>query len=432
MHWIRLSRHSEIRRSCAPLFNPPDGLRFPARFSPASRIWSKRKVFTQSKDDIPAEQHELDHEDDNPSSGIESNSSKQSIATITARERETFDRIFRSIVASASSVPGRRGDHIGPLKRKHKGEDLNGRLNFTLRKTEGEGNRQHDGLSANPGILEKTMDRELEEMNLRDVMRYPESLRAAAAETIRTVQRLSQAHSQPTKKPAQVEDSPHQKELDRVIKLMKGAKTDRELWSVLEYEVFSMIRQSNGEGGKTKVKSARRRRGQQSDAELVDDQEKSRSKDNQPPLTTIGPNYPYLLLLAMRIFRYDFQLPSACLSLFAQVRSLGPISYVLGATTPLYNEIIGLKWKSYGDFHGIDELLIEMEKSGVEFDEDTLLLLEGIEKERRLVMRGDEGNLMKDLWCLDGVRGGLRRIIVWKEIVDEKLTEKAIAIGRKE
>ncbi|KAI9779981.1 MAG: hypothetical protein M1816_003296 [Peltula sp. TS41687] len=425
MHWIRHSRHWQIGKGSAPLFRHPTSLRLPACLSSTSRICSKR-TFIPFADETSTERRESDHQEkDKLSSPIETNTTKQPTTTITERERETFDHIFRSLAASASSGQGPRVDHVGLFR--NQVEHLNDKSSLALGQAERDGSRPRDGLSFGHGTHRKTMD--LGERELTDIMRYPESLRSAAAETGRTVHRLSLSHAKLTTEPGQLEDGPHKKELSRVIKLMRDAKTDRDLWSVLVTGVFSMVRRPNEESSNPKRKSKKRNQSQPRD---VGDVEKSSSKDGLPPRPTVGPNYPHLLLLAMRIFRYDFQQPSACLALFAQVKAHGSISYVLGATTTLYNEIIGVKWRFYGDFHGIDELLVEMEKGGVDFDEETLSLLQDIGKERRLIMEGEDDSVMRDLWGLDGVREGLKRVATWKEIVGEKLVEKAIAINRRE
>ena len=345
--------------------------------------------------------------------------------TITARERETFNRIFRHIVTSASTSPRR-----APYSPGSGDAGLKGHRD----PAEGVGadaRADRDGLSFTPGRPGGTTEDTRREREMRALMRYPESLRATAAETTRIAQELSRARSM-GKAVAVVgaerqDEEGQSKELNRVMDLIQGAQTDRQLWDILHQEVFSMVKRLDEHGDNAKDAKAKPRKGRRkSAARIKSSPQPTPSTDVVSALAIIGPTYPHLLLLAMRFFRYEFQLPSACLALFAHVKALGPISYVLGATTALYNEMIGLRWRSYGDFYAVDELLTEMERGGVEFDEETLLLLQGIWKERSRASRGELGPVMKGLWDLEGLRQGLRRVGGWKDVVADRLIEEAI------
>jgi hypothetical protein len=101
-----------------------------------------------------------------------------------------------------------------------------------------------------------------------------------------------------------------------------------------------------------------------------------------PPLYIISRLYPAALLLAFRLLRTKFPTSPLALALLPQIRSLGPTSYVLGASPEFYNALIELRWDVYSDLKGIDGLLMEMERSGVEFDVGTWNTLVKIGGER--------------------------------------------------
>lgn len=54
------------------------------------------------------------------------------------------------------------------------------------------------------------------------------------------------------------------------------------------------------------------------------------------------------------------------------MKRLGPVSYVLGASTELFNELILLRWTLYADLAGMTDLLDEMRNQGVEINDTTI------------------------------------------------------------
>jgi hypothetical protein len=117
-----------------------------------------------------------------------------------------------------------------------------------------------------------------------------------------------------------------------------------------------------------------------------------------PPLYIISRLYPAALLLAFRLLRTKFPTSPLALALLPQIRSLGPTSYVLGASTEFYNALIELRWDVYSDLQSIDGLLTEMERSGVEFDLGTWKILVKIGGERFTDLHDVDGGARGTFW----------------------------------
>jgi len=193
-------------------------------------------------------------------------------------------------------------------------------------------------------------------------------------------------------------------ERERVEALMKNANTDIELWEVMEKEVFSLIfklgLEDNGEPRTAKPKKAKKaKKGEIERYEKVVAQ--SPSGTDVSALTLHGPLYPSHLLLGLRLLDRSFVKPSPlALSILPKIKSLGPISHVLGASTQLYNELLRVYFYRYEDFNSIAKTLNEMEKSAVEIDEDTLEVIIDILKMKAVIARGEKGSTLKYLWSM--------------------------------
>jgi len=215
-------------------------------------------------------------------------------------------------------------------------------------------------------------------------------------------------------------------ERDRVESLMKQARTDFDLWAVLEKEVFSLIPKLGLEEdplnvgqmdaepqGKSKYKaganaSKRKKAKIASEKEEANKVERfdrvvaqSSNGTDVSALTLYGPLYPSYLLFGIRLLDRSFAKPSPlALSILPKIKSFGAISHVLGASTQLYNEIIRIYYYGYEDFDGVAKTLNEMEHSAVELDEETLDVVIDILRMQATVARGEKGDLLRELWSM--------------------------------
>lgn len=130
------------------------------------------------------------------------------------------------------------------------------------------------------------------------------------------------------------------------------------------------------------------------------------------PLSILQTNYAAHLLLALRRLRCNHPISPYILSLLPTVKRLGPISYVLGASLPLYNELLYIRWIHHRDLHGCADLVAEMLEQGLGTDGLTHAVFQDASKERKkarwLRRKGVDG-VLSAWWGLQGVISGWGR-----------------------
>jgi Mtf2 family len=247
--------------------------------------------------------------------------------------------------------------------------------------------------------------------------RYPPSLRAAAARAVGLSRDQRQEQREPTADTKELEDL-RQSELKRVEELMRAATTDAKLWQVMEREVFSLIGKLGfGEGApvRDEIGAGRSKR----ERESAD--ESGTSKNELLDVAVYGSLYPLHLLAGLRLLDLSFSKPSLlALNVLPRIKSLGLISHVLGASTALYNELLHIYCFRYDNFAGAVNLLIEMEQSGLEFDAETLAVVEKIAHMQRDVLYGDSRSSLKELWSMPEFVPG--KFEEWKGKIQASLT----------
>lgn len=130
------------------------------------------------------------------------------------------------------------------------------------------------------------------------------------------------------------------------------------------------------------------------------------------PLSILQTNYAAHLLLALRRLRCNHPISPYILSLLPTLKRLGPISYVLGASLPLYNELLYIRWVHHRDLHGCADLVAEMLEQGLGTDGLTHAVFQDASKERKkarsLRKKGVDG-VLSAWWGLQGVVSGWAR-----------------------
>ena len=218
--------------------------------------------------------------------------------------------------------------------------------------------------------------------------------------------------------------------------MLEKANTDVEMWQVLEDEVFSLVRELNARIKKAERTSQKSRSRKASKAQTAVASPPPPSEENKvatqkpatgkipyiskplppaslPPtvlLSILKEEYPEYLLKTLRLFRNVFPTSTFGLHVLPTVRRLGPISYVLGASTALYNETLLLMWKQEGNLLAIADMLEEMRKQGVESDHVTLALLVRLGQIRNIELAGHRGKWRKMWWGMGNGLEGWQRV----------------------
>ncbi|OAA36446.1 hypothetical protein NOR_07525 [Metarhizium rileyi] len=215
-------------------------------------------------------------------------------------------------------------------------------------------------------------------------------------------------------------------ERERVDGLMKACTTDRQLWEVMQEEVFSLpeklgIKQSanapvrekrdtvrrkskssaakkpakldfvetkeakeakgaTGATGATRATGATARRERSTSrgksATLQKPMMQQTADDEKRVMDVHGPLYPHFLNTGMCLFDTAFARPSDyAFQILPRVKELGLPSYVLGVSTPFYTRLARMHWNRFGDASSALDVLQEMNAAGLYADDDVHDLL---------------------------------------------------------
>ncbi|KAH7369754.1 hypothetical protein BKA65DRAFT_4654 [Rhexocercosporidium sp. MPI-PUGE-AT-0058] len=371
-------------------------------------------------------------------------------STITDQERSAFQKIFsdifkrsnRSSTSLDSSLTSRASDALPndlfdmdnvPRDMQNAKQNLGNILSTAMRRQP----RSREDMEA---ALEK----------------YPPPLRAAAATAMGYIDGEMEVEKTQPNRSALLDmkelEALREPERIRVEGLMNAANTDFELMDIMEKEVFSLISKLGLDGGSQngadpqatpllngkkkkgwKKASRARKGGKETPSEPQTDQQESlegavavtgSSPDGGvSPLALYGPLYPSYLLLGLRLLDRSFAKPSPLsLSILPKIKSLGYISHILGGSTQFYNELLRIYRYRYDDFRGMIELLREMERAALEFDEDTLLIVRDVARLQLSIYRGEKGSTMKALWAMpEFAPNGFR---TWREKIVKSIIER--------
>jgi hypothetical protein len=265
------------------------------------------------------------------------------------------------------------------------------------------------------------------------LLRFPPSLRKAARMALGTIEedKAAEVHGSATPAAEQslsIEEKParqldlkldplaksvqnealRREQRNRVEAKMHAAQTDFELWDILEEEVFPLVEKLGIDEASSKAKRSRKR-------------DKSKL-----PLHVYGPLYPSYLLSALRLFDTKFARSSPlALHILPRVKELGPASYVLGVSTPFYNELARILWNRYGDPTAVFNLLEEMRVAGLYCDETTRGVVQAIENFLASVGQGKWGPFLRELASLPEFEFALLpRIRHWLKTINMHIYER--------
>ncbi|KAK4185652.1 hypothetical protein QBC35DRAFT_298404 [Podospora australis] len=168
-------------------------------------------------------------------------------------------------------------------------------------------------------------------------------------------------------------------EQKRIEELMEAAKTDFELWDVMEKEVFPLVDRLglSPKSRSAPVEKKKGRKGKESaTAAEIDDHKKA-----DLPMHIYGPLFPRLLLSALRMLDQNFTHPSPlALNVLPRIKETGHAGYVLGASTSFYNALARIEWYRYGNPANVFNLFEEMRHAGLLCDLESKGIQESIEQ----------------------------------------------------
>ncbi|KAK9241011.1 hypothetical protein V1525DRAFT_393444 [Lipomyces kononenkoae] len=271
----------------------------------------------------------------------------------TVKEKSIFESLFGQVLKG-------RTDGQKETKKEKSGTTSNG---GTMRMTSAKGSmvfraRHHrdvEGIDWNGSRVQKAIDplSWMQISNLHDgVELYPPSLRELSARVRRQRGEFGELPAEYMDKDTEEAERDRIASLKDMIDRMRSCRTDTELDTMLEREVYQPFKQA---------------------AEYFE-----RTSKEIVMAPNIAKNYPYLLTRAMRIMVSNFRDAYGALSVFDRARKYGIQSYIMGCTIDVYNEVLQLKWDYFMDLFGCKSLLEEMIVNGVEANSRTASILKSI------------------------------------------------------
>ncbi|KAI1495777.1 hypothetical protein F5X99DRAFT_106839 [Biscogniauxia marginata] len=253
-------------------------------------------------------------------------------------------------------------------------------------------------------------------------------------------------------------DAKRHPERMRIEGMIIGAKTDFELWDVLEKEVFTMpaklgIARSNVETDEalstestiapSSEQATNTEDPHDKDVSAIERLEaaaevgtvspiKADTSGSPDPHQTLslyihGPLYPAYLLLALRRLNMAFRTPSPLVfSILPRIKELGLKSYVLGVSTPFYNELLRIYWTRRGDLSGMLGLLEEMRHCGLYFDEQTASVMDRVDEAVfTMASLKNKNSFGRALMTMPEYEHSMRnRIRHWRAIIDVSIKQR--------
>ncbi|KAH8903729.1 hypothetical protein BR93DRAFT_930884 [Coniochaeta sp. PMI_546] len=349
----------------------------------------------------------------------------ETVSTITPTERRAFDTIFQEI-ASRSNRPSRSHLADNVISLVVQDADRSSARSSSRRNAVVD---RDDALEKFPPSLRKAASMALGALKEDDSMETDQSIHQQDVSTFPDDSVTSQSLGEGDLldwdddglaidkfvKTAAIGEH-RQRERRRVENLMLSAESDFKLWETMSKDVFHMVeRLGIGERGPLADK---RSSGSKAQA--------AKRKKEELNIYVHGPLYPLLLLRGLRLLDRAFGRPSQlALSVLPRVQELGLASYVLGASTPFYNTLMSIYWYRYGDVSAVFDLLEEMRRAGLSFDEDSLDLLRDMETALVPYAEGEHGQFAKELTAMPEYEAAFdSRLPHWEKVIQSSIDDK--------
>lgn len=221
------------------------------------------------------------------------------------------------------------------------------------------------------------------------------------------------------------------KDVKRVNEAFAAAKTDVELWEVLHKQVLSRVK-SLGLDQPLENLSKRSSKQQKRNPNPEDEAlraETPRWPGNIPDQLVIAEALPQHVVDAQHMLIYDFPATHLGVSLLPYLKSLGPTTFALAASTKLYNNHMRAL-RGGGNFPSIMHTLEEMDKEVYDFNDKTHDLVNWIYKRSGPARQGIYGAGVAALWNGERYRKAINAATRWNKLIAERMQEKALREAR--
>jgi hypothetical protein len=214
-------------------------------------------------------------------------------------------------------------------------------------------------------------------------------------------------------------------DIQQVKKAFATAQTDVELWKIMHDKVLSRVASLDLETPAPKQPQNRK-----TQAGKPDDTKQTRWPGDIPDEQVITKNLPHHMVECARVLFMDFPASHLHTSLLPYLKSLGPTTFTLAASTKLYNYHMRSLFRAHGNLPQVVHTLEEMEKEVYEFDDKSKDLVDSILKRSRVAREETYGPGMRALWSGERFRKANRSILFWGKTIETRMQEKALREAR--
>jgi hypothetical protein len=209
-------------------------------------------------------------------------------------------------------------------------------------------------------------------------------------------------------------------DVKQVNEAFAAAQTDVELWQVLHDKVLSRVK-SLGLDQPLQQSSKQKKQ--------IPKVEDSPWPGKLPDQLVIAESLPQHVVDCQHMLIYDFPATHLGVSLLPYLKSLGPTTFALAASTKLYNNHIRAL-RGGGNFPAIMHTLEEMDKEVYDFNDKTHDLVNWIYKRSFPAREGTYGVGVAALWNGERFRKAINATTRWNKLISERMQEKALREAR--
>jgi hypothetical protein len=220
-----------------------------------------------------------------------------------------------------------------------------------------------------------------------------------------------------------------ERDLLQVKMTLATAESDVELWKMMHDVILSRLAPLDLENPVPNQPSKPQKR-KTGAAKEADTTKKSQWQGNIPDDLVITQTLPQHLNECARLLFYSFPSSHLHISLLPYLKSLGPATFALAASTRLYNLHMRALFRSHTNLPQIVRTLEEMDKEVYEFDDKTRDLVTMIQKRGSLARSGTYGAGLGALWSGERFRKATRATAFWGHTIEARMQEQALREAR--
>lgn len=226
-----------------------------------------------------------------------------------------------------------------------------------------------------------------------------------------------------------------EQDLEQVKKAFATAETDVELWKMLHDKVLSRVYPLGLDNPAPKRSPKQHKRKTNADKEAEKESTPTATASpqwpgNMPDKLVITRTLPEHVAECGRLLFFNFPSSHLHSSLLPYLKSLGPATFALAASTKLYNQHMRSLFRTHHNLPQIVRTLDEMDKEVYEFDDKSKDFVDSIGQRSDKARTGTYGPGVRALWRGERFRRGAKAISFWSTAIEKRLQEKALREAR--